>query len=82
MILCIFASLRKHTGPTVYVKSISITQTVSSFKMEGVFCSCKQFPLTLGYAVTIHRSQEIILDKVIVDVGNKECQVGLTYIAH
>ena len=31
--------------------------------------------------MSIHRSQGITLDKAIVDIGNNEFQVGLTYVA-
>ena len=35
----------------------------------------------LAYAVSIHRSQGITLDKAIVNLGDNEFQVGLTYVA-
>ena len=35
----------------------------------------------LAYAVSIHRSQGITLEKAIVDIGDAEFQIGLTYVA-
>jgi len=37
--------------------------------------------LKLAWSITIHKSQGLTLDKVIVDIGNKECFDGLTYVA-
>ena len=49
--------------------------------LNEISCTCKQFPLMLAYAVSIHRSQGIILDKAIVNLGDNEFQVGLMYVA-
>ena len=38
-------------------------------------------PLNLGYAMTIHKSQGLSLDKVIINIGNREFASGLTYTA-
>lgn len=35
----------------------------------------------LAYAVSIHRSQGITLEKAMVDIGDREFQTGLTYVA-
>ena len=41
--------------------------------------SRKALPLLLGYAVTIHRSQGMTIDRVILNVGPKEFASGITY---
>ena len=38
-------------------------------------------PLSPAYAVTIHKSQGMSLDKVIIDLGDDEFCNGLTYVA-
>lgn len=44
--------------------------------------SYKQLPLTLGYAVSIHKSQGLTLDSVIIDLGaNRAFASGMTYTA-
>ena|ERR1700685_4386324 len=39
-----------------------------------------QFPLVLGWAITIHKSQGLTLKRAIVGIGGKENQIGLTYV--
>ena len=39
-----------------------------------------QFPLVLGWAITIHKSQGLTLERAIVGIGSKENQIGLTYV--
>ena len=43
--------------------------------------SVLQLPLKLAWAVTIHKSQGLTLDKVVIDVGKKEFSCGLTFVA-
>lgn len=43
--------------------------------------SFKQFPLNLGYAMTIHKSQGKTLDAVIVDISRGAFTHGQTYVA-
>ena len=48
---------------------------------EGVQCSRLQLPLKLAWAVTIHKSQGLTLDKVVINVGKREFSTGLTFVA-
>lgn len=47
-------------------------------KVIGTF---KQFPVTLGWAITIHKSQGMTLDSVRIDLGNGAFCSGQTYVA-
>ena len=40
-----------------------------------------QYPLTLAWAITIHKSQGKTLDNVVVDVGDRAFAPGLPYVA-
>lgn len=52
------------------------------FTVNGQSCSRTQFPVTLAWAVTIHKSQGLTMDRVVVDIGAKKGQTtGLTYVA-
>ncbi len=47
-------------------------------KVVGTFT---QFPLRLGYAITVHKSQGKTLERVIVDMGRGAFAHGQTYVA-
>ena len=48
---------------------------------ENEIGSYKQFPLMLGYAMTIHKSQGKTLNKVIIDISRGAFAHGQTYVA-
>lgn len=48
---------------------------------ENEVGSYKQFPLMLGYAMTIHKAQGKTLNKVIVDISRGAFAHGQTYVA-
>lgn len=49
--------------------------------VENEIGSYKQFPLMLGYAMTIHKSQGKTLSKVIIDISRGAFTHGQTYVA-
>ena len=49
--------------------------------VENEIGSYKQFPLTLGYAMTIHKSQGKTLSKVVIDISRGAFAHGQTYVA-
>ena len=42
--------------------------------------SREQLPLALGWAMTIHKSQGLTLSHVVLDLGEKEMNVGISYV--
>ena len=70
-----------YTGPTVHDGTVPITPIRRSWTSNGSPCSRLQLPLKLAWAVTIHKSQGLTLDKVVIDVGKKEFSSGLTFVA-
>ena len=48
---------------------------------EIVVSSFKQFPLKLGWAVTIHKAQGLTLESCSVDLGEGAFATGQTYVA-
>lgn len=49
--------------------------------VENEVGSYKQFPLNLGYAMTIHKAQGKTLDAVVVDISRGAFAHGQTYVA-
>ena len=49
--------------------------------MENEVGSYRQFPLALGYAMTIHKAQGKTLDAVVVDISRGAFAHGQTYVA-
>ena len=46
-----------------------------------LFRRLKQFPLKLGWAVTIHKAQGLTLESCSVDLGEGAFATGQTYVA-
>jgi ATP-dependent exoDNAse (exonuclease V) alpha subunit len=38
------------------------------------------FPVVLAYAITVHKSQGLTLDRAVLDISKKDFAVGLTYM--
>ena len=73
------------TSACVIVKFDNIEDPVSIMR---IFCALKQFyvhrqqfPLTVFYAFTIHKSQGLSLDSAIIDLSDKVCGEGMAYVA-
>ncbi|CAI8031902.1 ATP-dependent DNA helicase PIF1 [Geodia barretti] len=70
-----------YSGPTFPDGTVPITPLRRSWSSSGGPCSRLQLPLKLAWAVTIHKSQGLTLDKVVIDVGKREFSTGLTFVA-
>jgi len=51
-----------------------------SFESDENYC-ISQIPLILSWAITIHKSQGMSIEKAVVDIGNSIFQYGQTYVA-
>ena len=58
-----------YSGPTF---ADAITPLRRSWSYSGGQCSRLQLPLKLAWEVTIHKSQGLTLDKVVIDIGKRE----------
>ncbi|RXK41116.1 hypothetical protein M231_01519 [Tremella mesenterica] len=75
-----------YTGPTEWhsptgvplVPIVPITSTWES--SNGQRCTRQQLPLRLAFALTIHKSQGMTLERVCIDLGTREFSRGLTFV--
>jgi len=51
------------------------------FLHEGRTYSREQFPLIVAYAITVHKSQSISLDKAVLNISKRDFSPGLAYVA-
>ena len=45
------------------------------------FCSRLQFPLSLAWAITAHKSQGLTISKAVIDLGKREFAAGLSFVS-
>ena len=79
--LAVMVKFDHYSGPTLHDGTVPITPLRRTWSNSGVQCSRLQLPLKLAWAVTIHKSQGLTLNKVVVDIGKKEFSCGLTFVA-
>ena len=82
----ITVELLNHTHDVVSVRpetwqKIEYSRDENDRIQENKVGSFKQFPLNLGYAMTIHKAQGKTLDAVIVDISRGAFAHGQTYVA-
>ncbi|XP_046145856.1 uncharacterized protein LOC123989199 [Osmia bicornis bicornis] len=78
---CVLIRFDNYNGPSIFNGLVPILPQTVSYKKGTTACTRKQFPLDLAYAITIHKSQGITVDRAVVDIGNSEFGLGLTYVA-
>ena len=76
------------SSKNVTVKFDNITEPYKVSRITSRFCVLNkfyihraQFPLTVAYAVTIHKSQGLSLDCAIIDLSDKVFGEGIAYVA-
>ena len=62
-------------------KVVPILRTRQEFQLGKITCTREQFPLTVAYAITVHKAQGQTLSRVVIDVSEKEFASGLNYVA-
>src|SRR5207248_11489706 len=72
---CGLAFLSSHT------KYIPVSPFQGEFLHNSMACKYVQFSIVLAWAIIIHKCQSMILSKVVIDIGKKEMQNGLTFVA-
>lgn len=78
-----------YTGNKVYVarntgeRCVPVAPMKRQFRMKGKtqYAFRTQFPITLAYAITVHKSQSQTLEKAVMDISAREFVPGLIYTA-
>jgi hypothetical protein len=84
--IAVLVAFDNYKGPTIaslegkrVVPIAPIRRTWNS--KSGATCSRLQVPVRLAWAITVHKSQGLTLQKAIIDIGDKEFTAGLTFVA-
>lgn len=80
--IIILVEFDNYKGPTLEnSKLVPIVPIKKEWKDNNILCTRLQFPLNLAYAITIHKSQGLTLEKAIINIGKREIALGLSYVA-
>ena len=74
----------KYFGPSVIIgfpKCVPVVTVTNVSDTLGSSYERQQLPLRHSWSVTIHKPQELTLNKAWIDLGESEKVAGLTYVA-
>ena len=60
---------------------VPILRSCREFYLNGVQCSRTQFPITIAYAMTVHKAQGLTVTEAVLDICRRDFSAGLTYVA-
>ena len=81
--ICLIVTFDKYYGPSFIEsipKSVPICPVRREWYSQKKTLTRTMLPLILGYALSIHKLQGETLDKVILNIGDREFQTGLTLV--
>ena len=60
---------------------VPIFMSRREFMWGNTPCSRQQFPITVAYAITVHKSQGMTVPRAVLNITDSEFSVGLRYVA-
>ncbi|RFU33151.1 hypothetical protein B7463_g3183, partial [Scytalidium lignicola] len=79
--LAILVEFDNYSRPFLEGRSVPIFRSTREFVHNSTVYQRVQFPLTVAYAITIHKSQGITVEKVVLNLAEKDFAPGLSYVA-
>ena len=71
-----------YTSPTFKdSRCVPIQLLKKNCRIATTKCTRKQFLLQVAFAITIHKSQGLTVEKAVVDSGDRDVSLGLIYVA-
>ena len=75
-----------YSGPELYYNAdqqpvVPILSSTRDFMQGNTPCTRTQFPLAIAFAITVHKSQGLSVEKAVVDISGTEFTSGLNYVA-
>lgn len=82
----VLVKMDQYSGPACMYGDLSrdivpIFLSKREFEKGKAVCSRTQFPLTIAYAITVHKSQGATLDQAVLNIATRQFTAGLTYVA-
>ena len=79
--LAVMVKFDHYAEPTCHDGSVPIVPVRRNWLVTGAACSRLQLPLKLAWAVTIHKSQGLTLDKAVINLEKSDFCAGLSFVA-
>jgi ATP-dependent exoDNAse (exonuclease V) alpha subunit len=78
--IAVLVKFENYTGPTID-GLVPIPKIKNTFFYSGANATRTQFPLQVAFATSVHKAQGLTLQKVVIDIGEHEFCLGITYVA-
>ncbi|EXX54639.1 ATP-dependent DNA helicase PIF1-like [Rhizophagus irregularis DAOM 181602=DAOM 197198] len=82
--IAVLVSFDSYKGPTITSlegeRVVPIAPIRRTWDGKSGVCSRLQIPVCLAWAITVHKSQSLTLQKAIIDLGDKEFIAGLSFV--
>ena len=81
--IAVIVKFDNYSGPSIssMPNCVPIPPITATVNLGGTFHERQQVPLKLAWALTIHKSQGLTLQKTWIDIGKKESTLGISYVA-
>ncbi|KAH0826840.1 hypothetical protein AYO21_07253 [Fonsecaea monophora] len=80
--LALIVQFDRYEGPSLQNEgTVPIFRSRREFYRGAVNCSRKQFPVTVAYAITVHKAQGMTVERAVLDLTERDFAAGLSYVA-